>query len=281
MLISCIIPTHNRLATLPRAVDSILRQTHQELELWVVDDASTDQTAEYLRELQDARVHVFTLAENLGVSRARNLAAAKARGEWLAFLDSDDEWLPDKLERQLAVIAQNNELHLVHGEEQWVRRGVRVNQKKHHRKGGGDQFARATELCVISPSAAMIRTRIFHELGGFREDFVVCEDYDLWLRFLCRHPVGFVGEPIVVKYGGHEDQLSARYKAMDDWRLRSLLHLLEHEPLNREQAQVALEQLCRKGQILLIGYDKHNRPEDCQRVQGMIDRAHDLFKQRF
>lgn len=278
MLISCLIPTFNRATTLPRAVESVLVQDYRDIELIIIDDASTDETQNYLRELKDPRVQIIGLEVNGGVSRARNLGAQKAQGEWLAFLDSDDVWLPHKLTHQVEKAQNHPQWPLIHGEEIWVRRGVRVNPKKKHQKGEGDQFSRACELCVISPSATMMKASVFHELGGFREDFEVCEDYDLWLRYLARYEVGFVETPIIVKYGGHEDQLSNRYRAMDDWRVRSLLDLLEKVPLNNTRRKKVFEEICRKGQILLIGYDKHQRPEDCQRVQSMIERAHKIFE---
>jgi glycosyltransferase involved in cell wall biosynthesis len=273
MLISCLIPTYNRASTLERAVRSVLSQSYTELECLVIDDASTDHTHEVLQSIIDVRLRIIKLDKNNGVSHARNQGAREAQGEWLAFLDSDDEWLPQKLEWQLNIAHQDPSLHLIHGEEIWVRNGVRVNQRLKHKKGGGDQFYRSLDLCLICPSATMMKKQIFWQLGGFREDFEVCEDYDLWLKFLCRYPVGFVEEPVVIKYGGHADQLSTRFRAMDDWRVRSMLDLMTTAPVNANQAQALYQEICRKGQILSIGYQKHQRPGDRQRVEGMIERA--------
>lgn len=278
MLISCIIPTHNRASTIERAVRSVLGQTHLELECLVIDDASTDETLDILDGIKDSRLKIYTLDQNAGVSFARNTAARKARGEWLAFLDSDDEWLPLKLEQQLKFHQTSPEFHLIHLPEIWMRNGVRVNPRQKHQKAGGDQFYRSLELCLICPSTVMIKKSIFDQLHGFREDFVICEDYDFWLRFLCRYPVGFLDQALVIKYGGHDDQLSTRFSAMDDWRLRSLLDLLETAPLTHHQARAVYDEICRKGQILSIGYSKHQRPGDRQRVEGMIERAQVCLK---
>jgi glycosyltransferase involved in cell wall biosynthesis len=274
MFLSCIIPTFNRASTLERAVNSVLAQTHTDFECLIVDDASTDETSFVLQRFSDPRIKKLKLEKNLGVSAARNRGAKMAAGQWLAFLDSDDEWLPHKLKAQLELMHSHPEYHLIHGEEIWIRNGVRVNQKKKHQKGGGDQFVRSLEQCLICPSTVVIRKSIFDDLQGFREDFEVCEDYDLWIRFLSRYPVGFITEPVLKKYGGHPDQLSTRFKAMDDWRLRSMFDLLASDGIGPEQAQALYDEICRKGQILSIGYDKHGRSGDRQRVESMVERAH-------
>jgi glycosyltransferase involved in cell wall biosynthesis len=277
MLVSCIIPTFNRAHVLERAVQSVLNQTYCDLECIVVDDASTDETHALLEKIYDPRLKLIRLEKNRGVSAARNCGAREARGQWLAFLDSDDEWLAHKLEEQVKLALDPHEHPLIHSNEIWVRNGVRVNAKSIYEKGGGDQFARSCQSCVIGPSTVMIKASVFWELDGFREDFEVCEDYEFWLRYLASREVSFISEPLIVKYGGHDDQLSRRYKAMDDWRLRALLELLEHKCLSFAQQQVVFAEIQRKGRILLIGYEKHQRPRDCQRVQAMIDKAQTLL----
>jgi glycosyltransferase involved in cell wall biosynthesis len=272
-LISCIIPTYNRAYCLKRAIDSVLAQSDDNLELIVVDDGSTDETAEVLATYQD-RPGVKILSQaNRGVSAARNFGAEHAKGEWLAFLDSDDEWLPEKLSLQRRIWESSAELLWVHGEEIWVRQGKRVNPKKIHRKSGGDIFERSLKLCLVSPSAVVLRSELYAQYGGFDESFTVCEDYDLWLRLSNEHEVGFCETPVVIKYGGHEDQLSSRYKAMDHWRLRSLLQLLETNGLSPERQNKVLEEFLRKAEILLTGYKKHNREQDRQQVSNMVKRA--------
>lgn len=272
-LVSCIIPTHNRAYCLKRAVDSVLKQTNENFELIVVDDGSTDETPEVLKEYQDhPKLRVLT-QNNRGVSAARNYGASHAKGEWLAFLDSDDEWLPEKLSLQRQIWEASPELSWVHGEEIWVRRGKRVNPKKIHQKSGGDIFERSLKLCLVSPSAVVLKKDLYEEYGGFDESFTVCEDYDLWLRLSKNHPVGFCEEPVLVKYGGHEDQLSARYKAMDHWRLRSLLQLLKAQDLGPQRQSKVLEEFLRKADILLTGYKKHGREQNRQQVSDMVKQA--------
>ena len=161
-----------------------------------------------------------------GASYARNLGIRQAQGDWIALLDSDDMWLPHKLQRQVACVQQNPQLQIVHGEEIWIRKGVRVNPRQIHRKSGGMIFFSCLPRCMISPSAVLIKKTLFAQVGMFAEDLPVCEDYDLWLRITARYAVGFVEQAIVVKYGGHRDQLSRQYAAIDCYRALALSRLL-------------------------------------------------------
>ncbi len=263
--ISVIIPTYNRAQVLSRALASVMKQSFDGYELIVVDDGSTDNTQEILGTLRKISKFQVLQTENRGVSAARNIGVECAQAPWIAFLDSDDEWFPNKLEKQWAMIQNQSELVLVHGEEIWIRNGVRVNAMKKHAKKGGDVFADAVRLCCISPSTAVVKKELFMELGGFREDFPVCEDYDLWLKITAHHAVGFVEDPIIRKYGGHEDQLSRRFKAMDYWRIRSLFEVLKC-PISIEKRELARAELLKKGRILLNGYLKHENMEHYDEV---------------
>ena len=258
-LISVIIPTYNRGYILGRAIDSVLAQTYKHFELIIVDDGSTDNTQEILESYKLANSEVIILnQENAGVSASRNRAIEMARGEYICFLDSDDEWLPYKLEEQVAFLKINPEYLWVHADEIWIRNGKRVNQMKKHKKGGGDQFLPSLHLCLVSPSTVMIHRNLL-EKEKFKEDFIVCEDYDLWLRLLLDHPIGFIEKPLINKYGGHEDQLSRRYFAMDYWRVRSLASLLPR--LYEQRLLEACEVGLKKSQILLAGYLKHQNTQ--------------------
>ncbi len=269
--VSVIIPTYNRKSVLERALDSVVRQTYTEWELMVLDDGSDDGTEEFFEQWRRKQSPALDLrylrTHNCGVSQARNRAARETSAPWLAFLDSDDEWLPGKLERQMALSAGYS---LIHGEEIWIRGGVRVNPMKKHRKGGGRLFARAVELCCISPSTVLLKRTLFEDLGGFRADFPVCEDYELWLRITARHEVGFVSEPVIVKYGGHEDQLSRNYPAMDYLRVRALRPFLAGVDLglSSEERQLVAATIVVKCDILLRGYDKHKRFDHSAQVEA-------------
>lgn len=256
--VSVIIPTYNRAPVLERAIRSVFEQSVESWELWIVDDGSTDETSEVLKKyLSDPRIKLIR-TENNGVSSARNRALEKVKTPYICFLDSDDEWMKEKLFQQLSFMEKHPEIPLVHGEEVWIRNNKRVNPMKKHKKSGGDVFFDSLKLCCISPSTVMVRREVFKEFGMFREDFPVCEDYDLWLKISCRYKVGFINENLITKYGGHEDQLSRKFKAMDYWRILSIADLLESKKMNEEKTMASIKELKEKSRILLNGYRKHS-----------------------
>jgi glycosyltransferase involved in cell wall biosynthesis len=270
--ISVVIPTFNRARVLERAIESVLIQDFRDFELIVVDDGSTDSTREILEKVANCegeRVRCV-FQENRGVSSARNLGIRASSGQWVAFLDSDDEWLIHKLSLQVAFAEKNPEVSIIHGEEIWIRRGIRVNPMKKHQKFGGFIFEKCLPLCVISPSAVMIKKDLLIHNGGFREDYPVCEDYDLWLELTALHEVGFIESPLIKKYGGHDDQLSASLKAMDYYRLKTLCRLWteKHYPVNSETA--LLNEIRNKARILLKGLEKYGRETEKTEVCGWL-----------
>ena len=181
-VVSVIIPVFNRSLVITRAINSVLHQSFKNFELIVVDDGSTDETEIILSSfINSGAIHYFK-QNNLGVSAARNLGASKAQGEWLAFLDSDDEWLVDKLQTQLDFFKINKTLQIAYGEELWIRNGVKVNKKIIHQKYGGWIFDKCIQQCFIAPSSVILKASLFLEMGGFDESFQVCEDYDLCLK---------------------------------------------------------------------------------------------------
>ncbi len=268
--ISVIIPSFDRVAVLPRAIDSVLAQTLAPVEIIVVDDGSADGTAEMVA----ARFPQVRLLrqENRGVSAARNAGIAIARGGWLAFLDSDDEWLPGKLAAQREVLAENPDCRLCHAEEIWIRNGKRVNAMKKHRKSGGRIYRRCLPLCVISPSAAVIHRDVFRDYGGFDESLPACEDYDLWLRICAREPVAFVETPQIVKYGGHDDQLSRRYWGMDRFRVQALVKMLASGVLDAADEMATREMLVEKCRILSQGAEKRGNADRAARYRALADK---------
>lgn len=274
-LISVIIPIYNRATTIERALISVFKQSYKNWELIIVDDGSTDDSLKTINKVltreqppQNAKI---IKTKNNGVSKARNLAAQEAQGEWLAFLDSDDEWLTQKLENQIEFAKENPLVPLIHGEEIWIRNGVRVNQMKKHKKSGGRIFKDSVLLCCISPSATLIKRNIFQEELGFNEEFVVCEDYELWLKITAKYNIGFIKEPIIKKYGGHDDQLSRKFFAMDYWRVKALKSHLFNKELSVEERSLARDTVIKKSEILLKGYKKHNNLKDFEEVFQILN----------
>lgn len=257
MKIAVVIPVFNRLESSLRAVQSVLLQSDFEVELIVVDDGSTIDLSELQRLVEGAGGCFFRI-EHGGVSRARNFGVSQTNARWISFLDSDDEWMPQKLSKQLHFLKGNSEARVVHCEEIWIRNARRVNSKNIHQKCSGEAFARCLEICCISPSAVLLDRQLFCELGGFDENMRVCEDYDLWIRLSAREPVYLIDEQLVIKYGGHADQLSRSQLAMDRFRVYSLLKNLGDLALNEEQERLVRKQIAIKSAILKTGAVKHN-----------------------
>ena len=251
--VTTIIPTFNRGYCLAESIQSVLDQNFSDFELIVVDDGSTDNTAEVIEQFSG--IHKIRIKKNRGVSFARNLAIKQARGEWIAFLDSDDLWERDKLAIQMNWVECNPDYHAVYTDEIWIRNGVRVNAMKKHRKYSGDIFRHCLPLCIVSPSSVLLRNELLNKFGGFDESMPVCEDYDLWLRISMSFPFHFIEEKLIVKRGGHEDQLSRKFWGMDRWRVHSLKKLLQENQINEEQRGLLMEMLVEKCNILACGYE--------------------------
>jgi glycosyltransferase involved in cell wall biosynthesis len=256
MRISVVIPSFNRRHTLQPALQSVFAQSSPVDEVVLVDDGSSDDSAA-LVERDFPAVHLIRQC-NQGVSAARNRGIQAARYDWIALLDSDDCWLPGKIEAIRAAAAAHPDYVLYHSDEIWIRRGVRVNARHKHRKSGGWIFRECLPLCAISPSAAVVQKSVLGELGLFDENLPACEDYDLWLRLCHRYPVHYIDVPLITKYGGHDDQLSRRYPAMDRFRVRALHRLLDTEVLNEVEFKAARNTLLGKLEILIKGAHKHD-----------------------
>jgi glycosyltransferase involved in cell wall biosynthesis len=256
--VSIIIPTYNRAEKVLRAINTAFDQTISDFELIVIDDGSEDGTIDVLTKFAD-RINIIRHEKNLGVSAARNSGIRSSQSPFIAFLDSDDYWLPQKLETQLQFFKENPEAVLCQTEEIWVRNGVRVNPWNKHLKPSGYIFEQSLKLCLVSPSAVMIRRGIFNEVGLFDEDFPVCEDYDLWLRIGCRYPMYLINKYMLVKEGGHSDQLSSARKGMDRYRIKSMVKLLVSGCLNEVQTRAVHIELERKCRIYGNGCIKHGR----------------------
>ncbi len=267
--VSIIIPTFNRSLLLKRALDSVYKQTASEYEVIVLDDGSTDDTAKMIERLYPNVRYYYQ--SNKGVSSARNKGIKQAKGEWLAFLDSDDEWMPKKLENQLKLMDKNPEYKVCHTEEIWIRQGVRVNQMNKHRKTGGWIFPQCLPLCAMSPSSIIIHHSVFEDVGDFDTQLPACEDYDLWLRITAKYPVLYIEEPQIKKYGGHEDQLSQKYWGMDQYRIQALQKIISENNLTVENKQQAIDMLVKKSKIFLKGALKRNKTDSASYYQQIID----------
>ncbi|MGH7793847.1 MAG: glycosyltransferase family 2 protein [Candidatus Binatia bacterium] len=266
-LVSVIIPTFNRWPLVGAAVESVLAQSFSNFELIVVDDGSADGTAAELARL-GSRLQIFSTPRR-GVSAARNTGVRQSFGRYIAFLDSDDLWRPRKLARQTAFMVEHPEVQICQTEEIWIRNGIRVNPKTTHRKPSGDIFVRSLDLCLVSPSTVMMRRELFQRLGGFDETFPVCEDYDLWLRIAAQEPVPLIAEALVVKRGGHADQLSRSTWGMDRYRVRALQKVLR-AGIEGSRRAAALEVLRRKVGVLANGARKRGKWREADDYKALL-----------
>jgi glycosyltransferase involved in cell wall biosynthesis len=246
--VSVIIPTYNRALKTARAVSSVLFQTFSDYEVVVVDDGSSDETERALQTF-GRRIRVLFHGENRGVSAARNSGIRASDGPLIAFLDSDDYWFPEKLSAQAAFFESHPQAVACQSEELWIRRGRRVNPMAKHRKPSGEIFEASLNRCLVSPSAVMLRRGLLEEAGLFDESLPACEDYDLWLRISCRHPVHLLREPLLIKEGGAPDQLSATVEGLDRYRIQAVAKLIRSGLLREGQLAAALDELGRKCRI--------------------------------
>ncbi|QRV15892.1 glycosyltransferase [Haloterrigena salifodinae] len=212
--VSVVIPTYDRAETLPRAIDSALAQTIDDLEVVVVDDGSTDETPSVLADYDDPRVRPVVHATNQGANVARNTGIEHARGEYVAFLDSDDEWRPEKLERQLDALEGRS--------EEWVGvycdstyelsgandrlRGVAASALARSDdepvRGGGEELIGPILADEVQPGAGstlLVRTDVAREVGGFDEELDRFQDPEFCLRVLKAGKLAYVDEPLVVR----------------------------------------------------------------------------------
>ena len=268
--VSVIIPTYNRRDFLLEAVDSVLAQTYGDYELIVVDDGSIDGTEEALQRYGEQLQYVYQA--NQGVSTARNRGLELAHGKFIAFLDSDDLWMPKKIELQVACMDEYPDCQICYTDEIWIRRGRRVNPKKRHAKYSGSVYHHCLPLCIISPSSALMRRGLFDEVGVFDPALPVCEDYDLWLRVAARYPVLFIPERLIVKRGGHPDQLSQSSWGNDRYRVTALEKILQSSALTPEQRRLTVEELHRKCRVLITGYRKRDKEADLEHYQEIVKR---------
>ncbi|MEK6557920.1 MAG: glycosyltransferase [Candidatus Margulisiibacteriota bacterium] len=226
-LISIVLPVFNRETRLINTIESVIQQSFQDFELIIVDDGSNDSSvriAEAYQKSYPQKIRYF-IQKNRGVSSARNVGIKRARGVYLAFIDSDDLWIKSKLEKQVTKMRTLG-WEVSQTEEQWVRNGKKVNAMKKHTKRSGRIFYDCLPLCLVSPSAVMIKRAVFEKIGQFDEKLLVTEDYDLWLRISLHYPIYLISEKLVVKYGGHSDQLSHKYSSMDVFRIYAMRKLL-------------------------------------------------------
>jgi glycosyltransferase involved in cell wall biosynthesis len=266
--VAVVIPVRDRAAMVVEAVGSVLAQTFRDFALVVVDDGSTDGSADAAAAaLAGAPAGSRVLrAPPRGVAAARNAGVAASDATWIAFLDSDDLWEPAKLAVQMTWLAARPSYRIAQTGERWLAGGRHRNPRAWHRKEEW-LFPRCLERCLVSPSAVVIRRDLYDALGGFDPTFALCEDYELWLRIALREAVGLVPEPLVVKRGGHPDQLSRSTWGLDRFRVAALVKLLATGALAEDERAAVTAVLRAKCGVLAQGAARRGRDDEAERYR--------------
>jgi len=267
---SVIIPTYNRKTLLKTALESVLDQTFDDFEVVIIDDGSTDNTKDMIESYEDTRIK-YIHQDNHGVAHARNRGIENSKGKFIAFLDSDDKWVRQKLKRAYDVINQFPLIKIFHSEETWYQQGKLLRQKKKHQKPSGFVYQHALPLCCISISTAVIKQSVFEDIGIFDETLPACEDYDFWLRATLKYEVKLVKEYLTIKDGGRPDQLSSQW-GLDKYRIKALEKMLSSKKLNKEEYDLTYDQLVKKCHVISIGAGKRGKFEELKYYNDLIEK---------
>lgn len=284
-MVSVIIPVYNRYELLKEVLNSVRSQTFDEVEIIVVDDGSEDRTRHLEDEFSDIRVvHI----EHTGMPGfVRNTGVELARGQWIAFLDSDDIWMREKLAVQMETVSRQTDCVINHCRERWIRDGRLISQKRFNHRRSGDVFEASLNKCIIGPSTVLMRKDVFLDLGGFRDDLEIAEDYEFWLRVTALHSVSYCDRELIIKQAGHGDQLSQKYGQIEIFRIRGLEDLVAGRWFERHAGVIhqlkACRELSRKCGIYSNGARKRNRDEEARVYKSLQEKyssAAQAFEER-
>lgn len=276
LLFSVIIPTYNRANFLKIAIDSVFNQTEKNYQLIIIDDGSTDNTQQLIKNYKNPKLEYY-YQKNKGPAAARNCGISKACGKFICFLDSDDRFCKHKLEITNHYIKKYPNCKIFHSEEIWYRNRKLLSQKKHHKKPTGFVFKNAVKLCSISISTAAVKKEVFTEIGIFDPKLPACEDYDFWLRATARYSVCLIPDFLTIKEGGHKDQQSKKYPALDKFRIYALLKILENENTEKYYQKIAYQQLKTKCIIYLKGAAKRDKLNEIKKYQNILNKYQKIY----
>jgi len=235
--VTVVIPAYNAEATIRETINSVLNQTLNNFELFVIDDGSTDATRAIVAEFADPRVHGFSF-DHAGPSSARNRGIERASGEFVAFLDADDLWLPDKLLDQTKILLQQPKTALVYSWTDCIDEGGRFLRHGSHVRAEGKVYEQLLSRNFIdNGSAPMVRRCAFEEVGPFDENYRAGEDWDMWLRLAHRYPFSFVPS-VQVLYRVHGNSLVSKVEQQLECVIAVLHKGLERLPATPEREQI-------------------------------------------
>jgi len=262
--VSVIIPVYNGEKFLSEAIESVIAQTYSDWEIIAVNDGSTDRSLEILRRyerLLPSKIRVIS-QENYGLSIARNRAIAMAKGDYIAFLDCDDLWLPEKLEKQIDFLNSNKEPGLVYSDNHEIdEHGNLIKENvflfynaKYFR---GYVFNELFYANFISTPTVMVRREVLDKVGVFNPKFRIAQDYDLWLRIAEHYPVDFIAEPLA-KYRFHRENISRNVDVMVNEDFQIMEYWLNKKPELRRELKSQIKQKRARLHYHLALYYFHN-----------------------
>ena len=267
-VVSVIIPTYNRYALLLEALSSVREQTYPRIQCVVVDDGSTDGTP----KISSARDIQYIGVKHTGFpGRVRNIGAQRATGTLLAFLDSDDLWMPEKIEKQVRFLKDHPDIHICHTREIWKRGQRIISQSGQRHIRSGNIFEDCLKKCIVGPSTVVLTKKLFMDIGAFHPDLEIAEDYELWLRVSAKYAFGYIDEPLIIKRAGHADQLSAKHGHIEIFRIRALSEDINSDVFNDAQMALAQKELARKCRIYARGCMKRGKRAEAVRYIALAE----------
>ena len=214
--VSVVLPTYNRALVLTRAIDSVLAQTYDDFEVVIVDDCSTDETAEVVKKYDDERIRYIQHDKNQGACAARNTGIKQSNGQYVAFLDSDDEWDPTKLAKQVACMENTSDCVGVIYTGYRVKRSDSVELGQVPSKRGDIHQAQLAKDWVSPTSAVMVKSECFDVVGMFDTDLAARQDYDMWLRLSQYYEFDYVKEPLATLHTDGHDRITTNINSRLD-----------------------------------------------------------------
>lgn len=269
-LFSVIIPIFNRKNFFNMCIDSVLQQTYSNFEIIIIDDGSSDHTISIMSEYAGKGLNYIRI-DHRGVSGARNEGIKNSTGKYIAFLDSDDRWKKEKLSKTADFIDKYPEINIFHTDEIWFKNGEVLNQKKKHKRPSGYVYHKCLPLCCIGMSTSVVKKTVFDEIGLFDEKLPACEDYDMWLRACYKYEVKLVPEPLTIKYGGRDDQLSNQ-PGLDKYRIYALDKMLKSGVLNEKQYIKTANEIIKKCKIYSSGAIKRGKDKEALKYFQIIEK---------
>ncbi|WP_028972550.1 glycosyltransferase family 2 protein [Spirochaeta cellobiosiphila] len=266
-LVSVVIPTYNRSFQLTEAIDSVQNQSFTDWELIIIDDGSEENTEDIIPK--DHRITYKRISHTGLPGKVRNEGVRLTNANWIAFLDSDDIWSPDKLITQMNYLRTHLDCKIVHTRETWQRNNKIISQRKMKHKREGDIFEDSLDKCIIGPSTVLLSRELYLALGGFDESIEIAEDYEFWLRITAKYEVGYIDEPLVIKKAGDWEQLSTKYGQIEIFRIKALQGLIDRQYFNRTHDKLARKVMAYKCRIYGKGALKRGHQDTYKKYMSL------------